>query len=106
MGKVKSIASSAVQRVAPSAFIFHFSFTTSPFSHHQLPLFSPLVGSPRSTVHGCNGPRVLFLFLLLSFSFSLARSMHRRFLQRLDGKLGYVEARSDIRKPPYPKETN
>jgi len=30
MGKVKSIASSAVQRVAPSAFIFHFSFTTHP----------------------------------------------------------------------------
>lgn len=42
MGKVKSIASSAVQRVAPSAFIFHFSFTTSPFGHHQLLLALPL----------------------------------------------------------------
>lgn len=73
MGKVKSIASSAVQRVAPSAFIFHFSFTTPPSNHHQLlslPLY-PFLTS-RFVVLQFLGATAHFLsFHSLSFSFGL-----------------------------------
>lgn len=72
MGKVKSIASSAVQRVAPSAFIFHFSFTAlSPRPPATANCTPPLRAGSRRCSPRVQRPafsQFLFLSFLLSDS--------------------------------------
>lgn len=81
MGKVKSIASSAVQRVAPSAFIFHFSFTTPPSNHHQL-LSLPLY------------PLLASRFVALQFLGATAHFLSASFFPSLSFSLFFLRAHS------------